>query len=96
MSAHLKQRQWLYLLAALVLFMQSFAVWHDVSHPFHTASEQCDRLEGVSHTPTLDLALSSPLEFNTHSRVIEPVSSVAYISTKLRDNHNIRAPPHFS
>lgn len=89
----INQRRWLYLLTALLLFMQSFAIWHDVSHPYHTSSEQCERLESISHTPTLDIVTSLPLQFITHSCVVEPLFSVAFVSTKLRDNHSIRAPP---
>ncbi|NQY27062.1 MAG: hypothetical protein HRT92_07775 [Piscirickettsiaceae bacterium] len=92
----LKQRHWLYLLAALLLFMQTFAIWHDVSHPYHVASEQCDRLASISHTPTLDTITSIPLPFISHSCAVEARFSVAFVSIKLRNNHSIRAPPLFS
>ncbi len=92
----LNQRHWLYLLTALLLFMQSFAIWHDVSHPYHTASEQCERLASISHTPTLDTITSLPLSFISQSRAVEATSSVAFVSTQLRNNHGIRAPPSFS
>jgi hypothetical protein len=92
----LNQRHWLYLLAALLLFMQSFAVWHDVSHPYHAASEQCERLASISHTPTLDTITSIPLPYISKSSAVEAPFSVAFVSTKLRHNHSIRAPPLFS
>ena len=90
------QRYWLYPLTALLLLMQSFAVWHDVEHPYHAASEQCERLESISHTPTLDVVTPIPLQFIAHTCVIEAILSVAFASTALRDHHNIRAPPHSS
>ncbi len=92
----LNQRHWLYLLTALLLFMQSFAIWHDVSHPYHTANEQCERLASLSHTPTLDTITSLSLPYISQSCVVEAIFSVAFISTKLRNNHGIRAPPSFS
>jgi len=95
-KAIIHQRYWLYLLTALLLSMQSFAIWHDVEHPYHADSEQCERLEGIGHTPTLDIVTSLPLQFTTHACVVEPIFSVAFVSTALRDYHNIRAPPHSS
>ena len=92
----LNQRHWLYLLTALLLFMQSFAIWHDVSHPYHTDSEQCERLESISHTPTLDVIASIPLPYISQSCAVEALFSVAFVSKKLRNNHSIRAPPLFS
>ncbi|NQZ53012.1 MAG: hypothetical protein HRT93_02040 [Piscirickettsiaceae bacterium] len=91
----INQRHWLYLLTALLLFMQSFAVWHDVSHPYHLASEQCERLASISHTPSLDTITSIPLPFISDSCSVEALFSVAFVSTKLRNNHSIRAPLFF-
>jgi len=92
----LNQRHWLYLLTALLLFMQSFAIWHDVSHPYHTASEQCERLASIGHTPSLDTIASIPLPHISQSCAVEAIFSVAFVSTQLRNNHSIRAPPSFS
>ena len=96
MKAIIHQRYWIYLLTALLLSMQSLAIWHDAEHPYHATSEQCERLESISHTPTLDVVASIPLQFITHTCVVEPILSVAFVSTALRDHHNIRAPPHSS
>lgn len=96
MNHIIKQRQWLYLLTALVLLMQSFAIWHDASHPFHLASDQCQRFESVSHTPTLALAASILPQLISQYSVTEPVITSTYASKRLRDSHGIRAPPSFS
>lgn len=96
MNNILRQRQWLYLLTALVLLMQSFAIWHDVEHPFHTTSDQCQRFESVSHTPTIELAVAIIPEFTAQFSADEPTVNITYASKRLRDNHAIRAPPTFS
>ena len=90
------QRQWLYLLTALVLFMQSLALWHDGSHPFHLTDDQCQRFESVSHTPSIAPALAVPPEFTTHFSVNEPPINITYAEKRLREHHAIRAPPIFS
>jgi len=91
-----KQRQWLYLLTALMLLMQSFAFWHDASHPFHIANEQCAPFHAVSHTPSLDL-VSSALPFYFQQLVaIEPEFNTVLISVLAVENHPIRAPPQYS
>jgi len=90
------QRQWLYLLTALVLFMQSFALWHDASHPFHLTEDQCQRFESVSHTPSIAPALAITIEFTTQSSVDEPLINITYAEKRLREHHAIRAPPTFS
>lgn len=96
MNRIIKQRQWLYLLTALVLLMQSFAIWHDASHPFHLASDQCQRFESISHTPTLDLATSILPQLTKQYSSAEPSFTLTYAPKRLRDNHAIRAPPTFS
>lgn len=96
MNRIIKQRQWLYLLTALVLLMQSFAIWHDVEHPFHVTSDQCQRFESVSHTPTLALvALILPQPIAQYSQA-EPTATVTFASKRLRENHTIRGPPTLS
>ena len=88
-----RQRHWLYLLAALLLFTQSFAIWHDVSHPFHLSNVECERFESISHTPTADLTLSiNPAWTSTFSLVQLPLV-IIFSQQRLRDNHSIRAPP---
>jgi len=94
---HIKrQRHWLYLLTAFLLFMQSLALWHDVSHPFHIADVECERFESISHTPTVDLTFSiNPVWTSAFSFVQAPVV-ITLSHLRLRDNHSIRAPPIFS
>jgi len=92
----IKQRQWLYLLTALVLLMQSFAIWHDAEHPFHVTSDQCQRFESISHTPTLDLVTTILPQLTIQYSFVEPSVIVTYALQRLRDNHAIRAPPTFS
>lgn len=96
MNSITHQRQWLYLLTALVLLMQSFATWHDASHPFHLAEDQCQRFESVSHTPSIAPALAVIPEFTTHFSVDEPLINITYAKKRLREHHAIRAPPVFS
>ncbi len=96
MNSIIKQRQWLYLLTALVLLMQSFAIWHDASHPFHLASDQCQRYESISHTPTLDLVASIVPQLIAQYSTAESIITSTYVSKRLRDNHAIRAPPVIS
>jgi len=90
------QRQWLYLLTALVLLMQSFAIWHDASHPFHLAEDQCQRFESVSHSPSITPALTLIPEFSTQFSVDKPLINITYAEKRLREQHAIRAPPIFS
>ena len=96
MNRIIKQRQWLYLLTATVLLMQSFAIWHDASHPFHIASDQCQRFESISHTPTLDLVTPILPQLSAQYSVAEPSITITYAVKRLRDNHAIRGPPTFS
>ena len=96
MNRIIKQHQWLYLLTALVLLMQSLAIWHDAEHPFHIASDQCQRFESISHTPTLDLVSIILPQLTKQYSVAEPITTITYAEKRLRDNHAIRAPPHFS
>ena len=76
--------------------MQSFAIWHDTSHPFHIASDQCQRFESVSHTPTLAFVTSIIPQPIAQYSLTEPTITVTYASKRLRDNHTIRGPPSFS
>ena len=96
MNRIIKQRQWLYLLTALVLLMQSFAIWHDTEHTFHVTSDQCQRFESISHTPTLDLITAILPQPTTQFSAAEPSVTLTYVIKRLRENHTIRGPPTFS
>jgi len=87
------QRHWLALLAALLLLMQSFAIWHDAEHAFHTAEEQCERFEAFGHSPTLDIVSSPKLLFTTQVQVVEVLPATPSLPTRQREAYAIRAPP---
>ena len=90
------QRHWLALLTAILLLMQSFAIWHDAEHAFHTVEEQCERFEAFGHSPTLDI-VSSPQHFTTAPiSVVISSSNTSPLPTQQREAHAIRAPPTFS
>jgi len=76
--------------------MQSFAIWHDAEHSFHVETDQCQRFESVSHTPTLDLNAPVLAQFIARFSTAEPVFTITYASKRLRDHNAIRAPPTFS
>ena len=52
MFLHARVHKLLYPLIALLLLMQSFAVWHGAEHSFHIEDEQCERFEAFSQAPT--------------------------------------------
>lgn len=96
MSNSIKRGHWFYLLAALVLFMQTFALWHDATHPFHIASAECEQIAAIGHSPT---KLSSPALlpfFIVQFTELSPISRSRIIERQLSDSHSIRAPPIFS
>jgi|TARA_B110001469_G_C9565999_1_gene280704 hypothetical protein len=93
MNPVLPSNRLLYLLAAILLFMQSFAIWHDSSHPFHQASQECSKFEAVSHTPSADLANAAILLNVPSIASIELVISTPLRLQYLQGNHPIRAPP---
>lgn len=96
MTSISKQRQWLYLLTAIVLLMQSFAFWHDAGHPFHSATEQCAPFHAVGHTPGADITSSAlPLAFQQWITIEVPVQDSIIILGAI-EHHPIRAPPIFS
>lgn len=76
--------------------MQSFAIWHDVEHPFHITSDQCQRFESISHTPTLDLVTTIIPQRTVQSSIAEPCVTITYVPNRIRENHTIRGPPTFS
>ena len=93
MSSHAYRNGFLLLLAAIVLLLQSFAVWHDVEHPFHHKEAQCERLDAIHGVPAVvlaaDLQIAPPWQW-----VLAPTATI--IPT-LPANHfyqrPIRAPP---
>lgn len=93
MSQSHQQRYWLALLTALLLLMQSFAIWHDAEHAFHTAEEQCERFEAFGHSPTLDIVSSISVHFTTHVSVAEIIPNSSLLPTRQHEAYAIRAPP---
>jgi hypothetical protein len=88
-----KQHYMLYLMTALLLLMQSFAIWHDAEHPFHNETEECERFEAFANSPTLDLVPQSPVISTTHTAVVLATQSVTLHHHKQRKAYAIRAPP---
>jgi hypothetical protein len=93
MNPVLPSNRLLYLLAAILLSMQSFAIWHDSSHPFHQASQECSKYDAISHTPSADLATELDITLLISPCSIEPIVSTALLEQHLQTNHPIRAPP---
>ena len=96
MNHIIAQRNWLYLLTALILLMQSFSIWHDASHPFHVSDVECERFESISHTPSIDLTRSIHPQFTAYSSLVTPTLPITYIVKHLDNNYIIRGPPIFS
>lgn len=96
MHTHHTRRHLFYLLAAIVLLLQSFAVWHDAEHPFHTADLQCERLDAISHLPGLDTVADVPVLRAYLSHFVAPPASLAVLPNRQRSQHAIRAPPTHS
>ncbi len=96
MSITRHHHKWLYLLAALLLSLQSFAIWHDTAHPFHTADAQCERLEIIKHTPVVG---DTPPLLMTHTATLSQIIVVADQHLTVKNRHLpqlIRGPPVFS
>lgn len=93
MKQVLQSLRWLYLLTAILLSMQSLAIWHDAEHAFHDHEEQCERYENFANSPALDTATQpysvavAPFQLDA---IVEP--STLLIS-KQRNSDAIRAPP---
>ncbi len=87
---------WLYLLTALVLLMQSFAIWHDSSHPFHIDPDQCQRFESVSHSPTIEPVNTLLTTVISQRFIIKLIAVISPTSVPLHNQHAIRVPPYFS
>jgi hypothetical protein len=93
------QRYWLALLTAVMLLMQSFAIWHDAEHAFHVAEaadEQCERFEAFGHAPTLDIISSVYPLYTTQITVVEVVPPAPLLPSRQRETYAIRAPPALS
>lgn len=96
MSIQRHHLKWLYLLAALVLSLQTFAVWHDTAHPFHKAEAQCERLEVIKHTPVVN---ASPVLLLASTTLLVQIVVVADQHLTVKNRHLpqlIRGPPVFS
>jgi hypothetical protein len=93
-----QQTRLLYFITALLLFMQSLALWHDVEHPFHGHEDgiQCERFEAFTNSPALDNVDS--LSDIASADASELISSffTTFFFNKQRDTYSIRAPPTFS
>ncbi|MDF1588785.1 MAG: hypothetical protein P1P93_06460 [Gammaproteobacteria bacterium] len=86
----------LYALTAILLLMQAFAVWHDTSHPFHQATQECSKYEAVSHTPTASLTTVPELFHSISIVLIDVVVTTLLLQTYIESNHPIRAPPQYA
>ncbi|WP_438970512.1 hypothetical protein [Methylophaga sp.] len=94
-NSHIK-RHWLFALAAVVLLLQSFAVWHDAEHAFHTADAQCERLNGINHLPIVDITPELAVTLQTENSIGETDTYTFLLAFVSRQQHAIRAPPVFS
>lgn len=90
------KRHYLYVLAAIVLLLQSFAVWHDAEHPFHKAEAQCERLNAIGHFPLADVAADVSIYLQQAVISLEVDSLVTTLPFAQRQSYLIRAPPAFS
>lgn len=91
-----QKRHYLYVIAAIVLLLQSFAVWHDAEHAFHHAEAQCERLNAISHFPLADVATEVSLHQSRATLSLEVDSPVITLPFAQRQSYLIRAPPFFS
>lgn len=87
------QAQWLALLTAILLLMQSFAIWHDAEHVFHQVDSQCERYEAFSHTPTLDFIPAATTLNVTRFVLTTSSPSIDHLDSKQHGTYAIRAPP---
>lgn len=94
MFSQTKQHQLLYFITALLLLMQSFAVWHDAEHAFHAETEQCERFEAFANSPALDIVPHLSVLATAYNAVVNLVQPVTLGQHKQRDAYAIRAPPH--
>ena len=94
MFSQSKQHQLLYFITALLLLMQSFAIWHDAEHAFHAENEQCERFEAFANSPALDIVPHLSVLATAYNAVVNVVQPVTLGQYKQRDAYAIRAPPH--
>lgn len=90
------KRQWFYLLAAVVLLLQSFAIWHNATHPFHTSEIQCERFNAINHLPGADLQAEISIAQHFVSVSTEQDAPLQTLPARQREQHPIRAPPTYS
>jgi len=87
------QAHWLALLAAILLLMQSFTLWHDAEHVFHHEDITCERFEAFGHLPSLDV-IETVSALKISRFVIETFSDTQdHIFNEQYDAYAIRAPP---
>jgi hypothetical protein len=78
-----------------MLLLQSAAIWHDVSHPFHVQEAQCDTLHAIQHTPFADTTAKIHIHVTPLGLTdLIPVLTQATPSVSFASPH-IRAPPFF-
>jgi hypothetical protein len=92
-----QQTRLLYFITALLLLMQSLALWHDVEHPFHGHEHdvQCERFEAFANSPTLENTASLSVITSVDTSELISSLSIAFLFDKKRDIYAIRAPPTF-
>jgi hypothetical protein len=94
-NAHL-YRHWLYALAAIVLLLQSFAVWHDAEHAFHTAEAQCERLNAITQLPAADITPELAVFVRSVPVTVTERHYRSVLANRPVQQQAIRAPPVFS
>ena len=91
-----QQTRLLYFITALLLLMQSLALWHDVEHPFHGHEHdvQCERFEAFANSPTLENTASLSVITSADTSELISSLSITLILNKQRDIYAIRAPQY--
>lgn len=91
---HSKHLIWL--LAVIVLLIQTMAVWHDAEHAFHEHIALCDQFNSVSHTPTITLTNSLDIQVRQPYLQLIVAAVVAGSFGNTCHAFTIRGPPTFS
>lgn len=89
-------RHLIWLLAVIVLLIQTMAVWHDAEHAFHDHITLCDQLNSVSHTPSI--TLNNSLDIQLRQPYLQLIVA-AVVSGRFGNTYHsltIRGPPIFS
>lgn len=89
----LHPRRLLTILAAMMLLMQSFAIWHDAEHAFHDHVATCERFEAISHLPVVDTDPFLTLAVVQALLWIEASLPASLQIANTLDNPLIRGPP---